>query len=377
MRANKHNSRPPPMRKKITADTQDSNTPQHPMIVCNGIWSSVVNSKDADGAVSIQRYEWDRNSLQAYAKFRKLYGERKFSKPHPAKPFTASFLDLPAELRNRVYELVLVLDPAYVELSAKTTVYWVGNEKAREHHLKRYKYDIQRRLRLLRVCKQIYEEASPMFYGENEFRFTSVKGWYALATWIDQIRPRNQRLIRKISIHVPWRGKVYDFQSDNEPESRVRMDMQQSILADMGLTPRQGWKQFNQLTSVKRVKKVLESHAKLEVLRLVIPDSFNPVWETTITNYNADVWDCRFVLDKTKFESLQIKLLTLQGSFEGQSDPPYDRAQVLATHRPIRRKARQEGIELEDVLYDGLGHYPVPSSEDREILEVAEDDGQA
>ncbi|EME85105.1 uncharacterized protein MYCFIDRAFT_83118 [Pseudocercospora fijiensis CIRAD86] len=277
------------MSKQARKALQDSNAPQPPMNVCNGTWTSIVRSVDPVGAVSVKRYEWDRTSLQPYSKSRKLYGERKFSKPHPAKPPAISFLDLSPELRNKIYELALVLDPAYVELSAKTTVFWEGNEKAREHHLKRYKYDIQRRLRFLRVCKQVYEEASPIFYGQNEFRFTSVKGC-----------PRLQ---------IQRRTRV--------------LDMQLTILTEMGLKPRKGWKQFNQLASVKRVKQILENHATLKSFNLVIPDSFHPVYETHVYNYDGGFSDSGFVLDKRKFEGLQIKLITLQGKLRcavGRSD---------------------------------------------------------
>nr|POF22057.1 hypothetical protein CFP56_36144 [Quercus suber] len=63
----------------------------------------------------------------------------------------AGFLDLPCEIRNMIYELVLLHEDP-IEL-------W------RLEPRRRQQFDIE----ILRVNKTIYREASPMFYGQNRF----------------------------------------------------------------------------------------------------------------------------------------------------------------------------------------------------------------
>lgn len=61
------------------------------------------------------------------------------------------FLDLPLEIRNQIYEHVLVV-PYTVDLSVENKKY------------------LAPRLEAFRTCRQIYNEAYPVFYGRNTFR---------------------------------------------------------------------------------------------------------------------------------------------------------------------------------------------------------------
>lgn len=71
-------------------------------------------------------------------------------RPRPRTQFPVQFLDLPAEIRNKIYFLVLVFPkPFTVQLQ-----FGGSNTTA-----------------LLRTNKQIYSEASLIFYGQNTFCF--------------------------------------------------------------------------------------------------------------------------------------------------------------------------------------------------------------
>ena len=86
MPSRKHTKKAAAMRTENTQKIEDKDTVPHPMNVCDGVWSSVVVRKDEHSTDSVQRHEWDQTSLRPYAHFKKLYGERKYSKPHVSTP---------------------------------------------------------------------------------------------------------------------------------------------------------------------------------------------------------------------------------------------------------------------------------------------------
>ena len=78
-------------------------------------------------------------------------------------------LDLPAELRNRIYEFVLVEDEPIVlfDWNLRCT-------------------DYRWQPKLLRTCKTIRSEAGPIFYGQNTFHYP--RPWKTPKLWKDGIR---------------------------------------------------------------------------------------------------------------------------------------------------------------------------------------------
>jgi hypothetical protein len=65
----------------------------------------------------------------------------------------------------------------------------------------------------LRVCKTINREASPIFYGENEFRFTSKLGSLFLDRFLSTIGAENIRALKHVSLYVPldFSKESYEF----------------------------------------------------------------------------------------------------------------------------------------------------------------------
>ena len=76
--------------------------------------------------------------------------------PSPPRPPARSFLNLPGELRNKIYRYALVVDrrPFALQMPEKL-------------HPESYADTA-----LLRVNKQVFREASTIFYHENTFRIT-------------------------------------------------------------------------------------------------------------------------------------------------------------------------------------------------------------
>jgi len=85
------------------------------------------------------------------------------------------FLDLPSEIRDRIYEHVF-LEPHTVDLSPE-------NRK-----------NLAPRLELLQVSRQIYNEAYPVFYGRNTFRVFPTHDQCFHTKWVLLTRlPRRYR----------------------------------------------------------------------------------------------------------------------------------------------------------------------------------------
>jgi len=90
-----------------------------------------------------------------------------------------SFLDLPREMRDMVYAQALIFEEA-IELSTYSEqdveIPQNSSWKPRLIAVKACRQNVKPALRILRVSRQLNEEASPVLYGQNEFRFTDVWG---------------------------------------------------------------------------------------------------------------------------------------------------------------------------------------------------------
>ncbi|KAF2275584.1 uncharacterized protein EI97DRAFT_467757 [Westerdykella ornata] len=84
-------------------------------------------------------------------------------KSHAADPSKASFLDLPPELRNRIYAQLFILPDNYIRLTRENRT----NVPS---------------LTLLRTCKQIHDEAASVFYAGNSF-YVAVERFLVLHSY--------------------------------------------------------------------------------------------------------------------------------------------------------------------------------------------------
>jgi len=128
--------------------------------------------------------DWTDEALQIYRPYRVLNADRRYAKCDYKERQTLSFLDLPGEIRNQIYDLSLVFGSIEVEtrsISRLHTWYCAGKASFVEPgllppHYTHWRDCVKPSLGLMRVNKQINAEASSVFYGHNEFRFTAPDG---------------------------------------------------------------------------------------------------------------------------------------------------------------------------------------------------------
>ena len=114
-------------------------------------------------------------------------------------------LDLPAELRNTIYEL-LFISPNPIEIWPETgeDLYDV---RLREATIRSYQKQIKGHvlpLCLMRTYKQIHSEVAPLYYGHNEFRFSGVNGTAVACAFISTLGVRQSRFLKSITIPMPF-----------------------------------------------------------------------------------------------------------------------------------------------------------------------------
>jgi hypothetical protein len=133
--------------------------------------------------------------------------------PTPAATFPR-FMELPPELRLRVYELVLRFDEpirphkcvhghqgiGIPKLSGPTT--WVFHDENR-HRAGGGHNEIHKTLAITKTCKEVREESLPVFYSANVF----MNGYDTLQYFQSLEARRRLDLVRKVQLRVNFRKK--------------------------------------------------------------------------------------------------------------------------------------------------------------------------
>lgn len=148
------------------------------------------------------------------------------------------FLNLPPEIRNRIYQVALISSKP-IELCSSDFVLGVvdmedlasrhpsynpflsprlmNQLRVRQEDL-HYRYDVIRLQKdllhvrqelaagLLSTCRQIRFEAADYFWGDNEWHFTRDTRWHELYRFLLTIGPMARARIRKLSVWAPFTG---------------------------------------------------------------------------------------------------------------------------------------------------------------------------
>ena len=115
-----------------------------------------------------------------------------YQKPLEARPGVGGpahrgfpFLQLPPEIRNRIYHLVFV-KPGYIGSEGTLT-------KAFYHDAAEW-----RNLAFARSCRQVYNESADIFYARNGFEFFYIRPFLE---FIEAIGNKRRKLLTKIRFH--------------------------------------------------------------------------------------------------------------------------------------------------------------------------------
>lgn len=118
------------------------------------------------------------------------------------------FLNLPAEIREQIYYISLVRDSS-IDL-------WPGKytEKSPTGEVYRLQEDLEFIRKemgtgLFTTCKQIYYEASNIFWSRNTFRFSDDIYWFGARRFLAQIGPRAISQLQSLELFVPVMDAVW------------------------------------------------------------------------------------------------------------------------------------------------------------------------
>lgn len=177
-----------------------------------GVWSSVQLEL---GTRAVKRFGWSYKAVRMYRPYRVLEAERISAKYNIKERQTLSFLDLPGEIRTQIYKLALVFEGIETDTrsSHRSHTYACAGPASYLQHepspnYKNWRNTVKPALGLLRLNKQINAEAAGIFYGHNEFRFTSANGRDVLEAFCKTIGEANTRRLAKITHHVTFDNQV-------------------------------------------------------------------------------------------------------------------------------------------------------------------------
>jgi hypothetical protein len=242
-------------------------------------------------------------------------------------------MDLPGEIRNRIYRLHLLVDEPIELLNKSSYGTYRSARKADECAQRRFEKIRTSQLKFLRLNKTVNKEASDFFYGENEFRFTAQEGWSYLRGFIHAIGDHNTARLRILTIHVPWPTLCYD-----------RTDKACRIIPKTLEGPNRP--EISTAQDYKDCVDILDRAGSLRQLKLVLPVSLEV----------EHVEDLRFDLSKYS-EGLDITLIHLSIGCHHRDDANASQ-QPLTMSEPHRTRRRRRFITTRKNAV-GVGSPPV------------------
>ncbi|GIZ37357.1 hypothetical protein CKM354_000080700 [Cercospora kikuchii] len=269
----------------------------------------------------IQEGETRGGCLCDYYRFPRLLHERE-SLPDRYKSLPKSkinFLNLPPEIRNQIYEELLMLkrpiefcpEPFHFDgcLRRHCSHYFGGLgqtdksdfERADNHYHQYYEHKLFPMTAVMRTNKQIHEETSSIFYGQNVFSFSSVAGFVHLDYFLYQIGLAKCALLRKLIVCHPMFSVQPRSNRGEDQFARAGSLIRADPIYGPGFQYARRWWANGRPYTVDPIL-VLDKIGRLEKLGLVVPLE---------ADRNVS-WPLSILLDVDRFVSLDITLFWLE-----------------------------------------------------------------
>lgn len=186
-------------------------------------------------------------------------------------------MDLSNELIERILQFVLVADRPveFAPLTVKNRS--IANDNLppsrNNRHVAYYIDTVRPKLAVLRVCKLFSQLGARVYYGKNEFRFSSPRGTYMLACFLRHIGVRNTALLRDVTVVFPLCARIAQSvraSKAHESHGAVYAMLKEIDIADeIALSTPQGFSKAHDL--LKDLQR-LHKHFRLTVLL------YRPTW---------------------------------------------------------------------------------------------------
>lgn len=342
-----HNSKDHSTAKGIGKAAGNNAALTSPLRVGKHAWSAVQVDLNAR---TVKHYDWDAASLGPYQRFAKLYGERKFQKADPRERQTISFQDLPGEIRNKIYGYALNFGT--IELATKSSLRKYSNG-IRKADYRLYKLHVKPALRLLRVNKAINAEAASVFYGQNEFRFSSFSGHDILRAFCKTIGRANTCRLEKITQHAPVQSR-HEIDDRRTSDSKTYAENFGYWLKKVGLNEQ------GHLANMYPIERTITGkHGSLEEYKMVI---------SCMVELESSSIDPK---PRTLFEhlakcprGLKISLVLLDMDLVADQYDPMQLVRRLAW----KKLAIQKGWNVIEATTDKKGHYLYPGQDGGDVF---------
>ncbi|KAK5723579.1 hypothetical protein LTR15_005278 [Elasticomyces elasticus] len=236
------------------------------------------------------------------------------------------------------------------------------NGRQRIHHMKKYKHEIVPGLKILRL--------PPIFYGQNEFRFSNIYGFDIFAHFARTIGKRNLALVRKITECYPKPPSRMGIRSDGTTgRSMTGLWNFEMVMRKMGLkvnTHRNG-NGMRECTR-ERTMALVELVGGIKEYRIVIAEEHSVDEDFEVESAGGLLGR----MNAAKLAGVRCQVVLLRTQHESPRWPDQRREELAAEVADI---LEDHGFGLVYATYDELGQYQIPEANwwDLEDQEEASD----
>ena len=260
-----------------------------------------------------------------------------------------------------------------------------GGYKGHKYHAAKYRYCIQPSLVMLRLSKQIRTEASAIFYGQ-EFRFSNSQGWHLLHKWLNLIGPKNQRLLRHITVTYPGVTSYYDQTvrnyhhiTRNSPEGKFHAKNLMSTPISNPWQTKSSWVKIKKWLKKSDPSAILLSLTKLRTLNFVHfwPDRkgpsetriVHPIQHATCSSTHQLKITMINLISVFGSQRVEVRSEAIYGGrvYESLSNPLMPEWDPQARFDQVKAffdEVKASGWTIRDEVYDNHFTYPVSHDED-------------